>query len=188
MQLISPRNRQRKLLGAAIVAAALLVTVAWATFELVTPYASGVSSEVMFTVTSGETVHQIASNLQSQHIIRSQWWFRAWVWLLGREHGVVAGEYHFPARLSLLRVIQFISGGLQPATDISLRFIEGWTLQQMAAYSEDSGFSTAKAFERAVTKPAGANACRRLLWIIGFLMVCRSVLPWRGIYSLIRTG
>lgn len=119
--------------------------------ELASTPRNSTNGFVTLTVRTGESVHALSNDLVEHNLIRSGWWFRTWTWVLGREQKVVAGDYSLPANVSMLRIIQFLSGGVSPSNEVNLRFIEGWTLKQMSEYVASMHTFTAAEFLTATT-------------------------------------
>ncbi len=101
-------------------------------------YSKGDNSEAIFVVQKGETVNTIAANLFNQGLIDCPEVFRFYVWLKGKEDKIIAGRHQIPARVSLAEVL-YILTSKSKADEISLRFIEGWTIADMADYLVKEG-------------------------------------------------
>ena len=82
-----------------------------------------------FTVESGQSVEEIAENLEGGGLIRSAALFRLHTALSKLASGLQAGEYQIPQNLNLKEV----AGLLQHGTfEEKLTFIEGWRREEMA--------------------------------------------------------
>ncbi len=101
-------------------------------------YGQGNNSETIFVVQKGETVNTIAANLFNQGLVECPEMFRFYVWLQGKEDKIIAGRHQIPARASLAEVLHILTSKSK-ADEISLRFIEGWTIADMADYLVEEG-------------------------------------------------
>ncbi|MBU4360644.1 endolytic transglycosylase MltG, partial [Patescibacteria group bacterium] len=86
--------------------------------------------EKEFIALRGESVGQIARNLVAQDVINSEWTFKFYVWLKGWQSSIQAGTYILtPMSISDVATT-LVSGKVD--NEISLKFIEGWTAQEIA--------------------------------------------------------
>lgn len=133
---------------------AVLITLgAIATWELGVPVRRASGSPVRVHIAAGESVQQIGADLQAAGVLRSQYWFRVWVWLSGREAKLVAGEYYLPPQANIISLVRLLSGGITPTCEVSLRLLEGWTWRQMQGYLTRAGAPVAGQFTAYVTTP-----------------------------------
>lgn len=109
---------------------------AFSIWQLAVPAGRAGGALVPFTISRGQSVKQIAVELQGAGLLHSRWWFEGWVWVAGKEGSFVAGEYSLPPRVSALNLVTLLTGGTTPTCEQSLRFIEGWTTRQMQSYLE----------------------------------------------------
>lgn len=86
----------------------------------------------LVTVESGASVTAIASSLADQQVIRSPLVFKLFVRILGRERGVMAGDYLFKqpeSAWAIARALSIGAFGLEPER---IRIPEGATTREMA--------------------------------------------------------
>ncbi len=83
-------------------------------------------------VTKGETLKQISQDLNKQGIIKSQKAFMLYVFLRGKQSSLQAGVYAFKP-INIISLTKKLIKGKTNA-EISLRFIEGWTIKDIANY------------------------------------------------------
>ncbi|MFH1610702.1 MAG: endolytic transglycosylase MltG [Patescibacteria group bacterium] len=88
--------------------------------------------EKEFVIVSGESVGEIAYNLVDQEIIHSEFTFKFYVWLKGWQSSIQAGSYILTP-MSIADVAKTLVVG-KVDNEISLKFIEGWTMKDMAEY------------------------------------------------------
>lgn len=65
----------------------------------------------LITIERGESLTQVASDFEAKRIILSSFWLKTFVFLMGGEKRVVAGDYYFPHAVSLFRVANMIHSG-----------------------------------------------------------------------------
>ena len=84
---------------------------------------------VDFTVESGQSVEEIAKNLEGEGLIRSGSLFRLYVSLSKLAFGLQAGEYQVPQNLNLKEVVELLQHG---TFEEKITFIEGWRREEYA--------------------------------------------------------
>ncbi len=95
-------------------------------------------SRQLVTVESGASLTAIADSLAQQHVIRSPLVFRLFVRILGRERGVMAGDYLFKQPLSSWAVARALSIGAFGLEPVRIRIPEGATTREMAKILSDA--------------------------------------------------
>ena len=86
----------------------------------------------LVSVPEGESVQQIAADLQTQGVIRSPLTFRILMKVFGHEHGARAGDYIFKQPVSVWSVSRAIASGAFGLEPLRIRVPEGATTKQMA--------------------------------------------------------
>lgn len=119
---------------------------------------SGQPRAVPFSVAAGQSVKQIGRSLEQAGLVRSRFWFETWVWLTDTERSFVTGEYRVPSRTNLPTLVTLLTSGGEPDNEVTLRFIEGWTIRDMAQYLRQAGSIDADEFTAYVTKRANVAA------------------------------
>lgn len=100
--------------------------------------------EEIFMVNRGETVSQIANNLQKENLIKSPFYFKYVIW---RDHlNIKAGEYLISSRLRAREIIKLLTAGEAISQEKSIRIIEGWNNKDIGAYLEKNQVAAAKSF------------------------------------------
>ena len=84
---------------------------------------------ISFTVEDGQSVGEIAKNLESKGLIRSAALFRLYTALSKLSSKLQAGEYQIPQNLNLKEVVKLLQHG---TFEERLTFIEGWRREEMA--------------------------------------------------------
>ncbi len=105
---------------------------------------------INFEVKQGEGVNQISQNLFDENLIRSKFYFEAYVWQQGLERNFIAGVHELAANMN----IKQITGKLTNPGDseVSITIIEGWNNKEIADYLEHSKLTTQNNFLNLVGK------------------------------------
>ena len=102
---------------------------------------------VTITIPRGATAKEIGKILKDNHLIRSRFWFDAYVRLAGRGSAFQAGEYQvFPESVAAL-VKKFT--GHPERWEMRVTIIEGWDLGEIAEALKPVGVSPDEFFARA---------------------------------------
>lgn len=130
-------------------------------FSLVFAYDAIYKSEIdskseIFTITSGESVKQIASNLKQAGFIKNKLLFGVYVWLRRVQTKLMAGEYELNQGLSIKDLVDVFVSGQSLSREQDIKIIEGWNARQIAEYLEAQGVCQAKDFLEKI-KYYGAN-------------------------------
>ena len=86
--------------------------------------------EKEFVIVPGESVGEIAFNLVEQEVIHSEFTFKFYVWIKGWQSSIQAGTYILTP-MSIADVTKTLAVG-KVDNEISLKFIEGWAMKDMA--------------------------------------------------------
>jgi UPF0755 protein len=95
------------------------------------------STIVTVDVSSGESVDQLATDLQSHGLIRSSFWFGWFARVKGLGSNLQAGKFKLDSGMGASAIIQRLSGA-PDVTFTKITFIEGMTAVQMAKRVGDS--------------------------------------------------
>ncbi len=105
-----------------------------------------------FVIASGETAGVVAANLEAEGLLRNRELFLNYVRFYGLDSRLEAGAFIVDPALSIPEVAQQLTDAR--AQEITLRFLEGWRAEEMAAYL-------------AATTPAEIDADRFLSIVYG---------------------
>ncbi len=89
-----------------------------------------------FIVQPGDGVHQISQRLYQQNLIRSRFVFETYIWYKDLEKKFIAGSFVIPANKNNIDLVGILTS-FQADSQLTIRFIEGWTSSDMAAYLLD---------------------------------------------------
>lgn len=106
----------------------------------------------VFTVSSGATAREIASELERKHLIRSELAFRMLVNEGGIERTLVAGDYELSPSMSTQEIVRVLSSG-KVKRGVAITVVEGWRAEEIAARLEELGVAQGQEFLRLVADP-----------------------------------
>lgn len=121
-----------------VILLALLLTVPTVPFLL---YRYAVNSNpvtnktIPFEIRSGQGVSTISKNLVDAGLINSELVFKAYVKLNSLDSNLQAGYYEIPPMTSIVGLADIFQYG---RNDITIRYIEGWRVEQLALYLLDT--------------------------------------------------
>ncbi len=81
--------------------------------------------QALVEVDRGETLSQIADHFQNQKIVRSSFWLKFFILLTGGERRVIAGDYFFPNKVSIFKVVRTLHKGEFGLIPIRVTIFEG---------------------------------------------------------------
>ena len=112
-----------------------VVIILFTAFAIWTVYSPEQLEEpVNITIEKGETVDSIINSLESSGVIDSALFAKLYVKAKGIASNLQAGEYTFENTISLATVLNKLAAPRGPDNEITLTFIEGWTIDEMAEY------------------------------------------------------
>ena len=91
-----------------------------------------------FYIASGESVSQIASNLQEQSFIRSTSVFKYYIQFYGLTNNLQSGVYYISRDMDLFEVADALTSG-KGTNERTIRIIPGWTVEDIADYLVSAG-------------------------------------------------
>ena len=120
------------LAGAAVFLAAALLAAAnslWSIFAAV-----DVPEQMSgFAISPGESVKKISRRLREKNLIRNDFWFRSYVWLVGKEGLFLAGSFDLPPAISAFDLVSFLTNNAKRNVS-TIKILEGWTVKDIADY------------------------------------------------------
>ncbi len=126
-----------KIISKILLAILVIVVIGIATIKYLLTQPVG-NEPTTFVIAKGETVKQVADNLLSQGLIDNYTLFRYYLWLTGKEDKLIAARHQIPSNVNLVELVNLLTSKTK-ADEISLRFIEGWTIVDMANYLVGEG-------------------------------------------------
>ncbi|MBD3248090.1 hypothetical protein GF382_02265, partial [Candidatus Falkowbacteria bacterium] len=132
---------------------ALIIVVIWAFLE----YRSGISKPVdedgqakVFTVEPGDGVKKIAADLAAEGLIRSGFYFEAYIRNNDLAQRLQAGSYELSPAMNIKQIAEVMSEGRVVKNERQIKIIEGWNNKQIAEYLEKEGLFSKEEFLAAV--------------------------------------
>lgn len=107
---------------------------------------------ITFSIGSGESVGALATRLEQEQIIRSEFFFRQYLKFKKLDRNVRAGNFTVEAPITLARVAAVLAQPSQDEREITI--IPGWTLHDIAAYLEEQEIASTKEVFALVGTPA----------------------------------
>lgn len=126
----------RFLIKLLLLAAVLLAVLLGSLFYLVHSKLTIPDTAGPVVIQQGSGVRTVARQLQQAGVIRSPLLFEVWVRWSGQSGRIKAGNYLFSGELATADVLRLLIEG--DVTQSSLRFIEGWNMQQIRAALADN--------------------------------------------------
>lgn len=141
-------NKKYLVLSIIFFAFAILLTVGFFIVRYYLSPASTSSTSATFTIQKGEPLIQVASDLEKQGFIRSALAFRLIVQISGYQNKIQAGTFQIAKNLSLKELAYELSRG---NTDRHITTIEGWRIEEIAEYLDQTKIVTKQEFLTAAT-------------------------------------
>ncbi|MDD5031454.1 MAG: endolytic transglycosylase MltG [Patescibacteria group bacterium] len=95
--------------------------------------------DVQFLISSGESVKQIGKNLTEAKLVKSEFYFKAYVWKNELEAKFQAGEYVLNPSFSIKKIVKILTGGEAQSKERTIKIIEGWNIREISQYFEKEG-------------------------------------------------
>lgn len=92
------------------------------------------ATEVFFTVTSGDSLTRVASNLKAQNLVRNKSVFKYYADFAGFGQKIQAGEYTLRRNMSVSQIAEQLTHGDGKPLVRNITIIPGWTIDNIAAY------------------------------------------------------
>ena len=131
------------------------VSVLYGLYEFYAPV--GGTGAKTIEIQNGETLSQIAKNLEEQNLIKSSFWFETYVWLSRIQSKLQAGKYSISPNSNIVQIAGIISQGKVTENDIWVTIPEGFTLKQAQARLIDSSLDVAQNLDKAKISDFEAN-------------------------------
>lgn len=93
------------------------------------------SEEKIFSVNKGDSVFKIANNLKEENLIKDPFFFNLYVFLIGKNKSLQAGEYLIESPVSTKEIAQKMAEG-DALKEREITIVEGWTIKDIAEYFE----------------------------------------------------
>ncbi len=92
--------------------------------------------QALVTIERGESLTQAATSLKEKGVIRSAFWLKVFITIMGGEKRVIAGDYYFPSAVSVFKVAKMIHDGEFGLIAIKVTIPEGTSSIEIAKILE----------------------------------------------------
>jgi len=92
--------------------------------------------QALITIARGESLTQIANSFGQEKIVRSGFWLKTFIFILGGQKKVIAGDYYFPSAVNIFKVAKMIHNGEFGLIAKKITIPEGTTSVEMAKILE----------------------------------------------------
>lgn len=127
---------KKTLIGAVLLAGALLIALLIYTFQLLQPVDPAATSLERFIVPKGAAVQTIANQLHQQGFIKNPWVFRLIVKSKGLENKLQAGSFELSKNMAAQQIAALLTEGTQ---DVWVTILEGWRKEEIAESLANQG-------------------------------------------------
>ncbi len=103
------------------------------------PYNAEDYSQKEFTIRSGETVEQIAADLENNNLIIGKDFFKIYVWREKIANRLQAGSYNLSLSMKISEIADLLAGGKIKGNEVGIKFIEGISNNEIDAELVKSG-------------------------------------------------
>ncbi len=146
------KMKHRKTVAIATVLAAL--SALCAAFLVLVPPSLVNREKIVFGVSNGMSLGQVAEKLDRESIVRSETAFALFAKISGEEKNILAGDFEISRTMNVPAVLKALTGG--KAMKSCFTVPEGFTIDMIAALVEKKGFGNAERFSLAARDPAFA--------------------------------
>ncbi len=135
MELITQEEKKHSRRNTLLVLALALIlafpTIPYLLYRFAVNYHPQTTKDTVFEIKSGQGVSEIAGNLKDAGLIDSPLVFRIYAKISGQDKNLQAGVYEVPKKTSIVELASIFQNG---KNDITVRFIEGWRMEELAEY------------------------------------------------------
>jgi len=104
--------------------------------------------DINFIVAKGESVEQITKNLTVANLIKSEFYFKIYIWRSDNGANIQAGDYILNPRQSIKEIVEILVAGEAANQERTIKIIEGWNIRDIGQYFENQGmFQTEELME-----------------------------------------
>lgn len=109
--------------------------------------------EMVFVIERGEGVKMIGENLKQNNLIKSEFYYKLYVWRNKLEKNFKAGEYVLSPDMSLKEIVDKLTQGQIVDREITITIIEGWNIKNIDDYLSEKGIVSKGEFSAIADKP-----------------------------------
>lgn len=94
------------------------------------------AQDVVFVIESGAGAKKIGADLAQANLIKSEFFFKFYLWKNNLSAELKAGEYVLSPSLSMKEIVKVLSTGDSSSKERTIKLIEGWNTKDIATYFE----------------------------------------------------
>jgi len=99
---------------------------------------SASDAEVIFAISKGQGVKEIAADLKERELIRSNFWFETYVFLDDSQSNFIAGSYLLKENMNIKEIVGVLTSGTTAGEKV-ITILEGWRVIEIADYLDEKG-------------------------------------------------
>ena len=149
------RNKNMKKIIIFIILIILAAYAGWV-FDIVFISQNNSAQSTSFSISKGEGVHQISSDLKKAGLIANSFVFEAYIWFTHSSNKILAGDHVLNGTWSVRALVRELTTGSTLTNETTIKILEGWNLRDTANYLEKQGICTSAEFYDAAGRP-GVN-------------------------------
>ncbi len=116
---------------------------AYTYYQIFSPLDKNSFQTLIFVVEKGSGVKTISAKLQEENLIRSQFWFKTYVWYKDQGANLQAGQYALGPNLNIPEILDIITGGRVIVNEAQVTLPEGFSARQIEDRLVESGIESA---------------------------------------------
>ncbi len=118
-----------------------LLSMAWNAVNdaFISPIQPGDTTEIAFTVSSGNSLSRVARNLEEQGLIKNSSFFKYYCDFAGLGQKIQAGDYIMTRGMNIFEIADLLTTGDGHPITMDITLIPGQTIEDFAAYLKDKG-------------------------------------------------
>lgn len=121
-------------------------------YSYIVSVGEGKGSEVLFTIEKGESVDQIADNLENKKLVVSSFFFKTYLTLNHKAAEIKAGQYALKTDYDIKKLVEVLTKGEQVEKEKKITIIEGWNIKEINEYLNKNNVGVKDVFSALTTK------------------------------------
>lgn len=123
-----------------------LLSSAWQSINeaFISPVQPGDTTEIAFSVSSGNSLSRVSRNLEEQGLIKNSSFFKYYCDFAGLGQKIQAGDYKMTRGMNIFEIADLLTTGDGQPITLDITLIPGHTLEDFAAYLKEKGIIKAE--------------------------------------------
>lgn len=113
---------------------------------------AGKRNDEVFVIAKGESVEQIADNLESKNLVKSAFFFKLYLTLNDKTADIKAGQYSLNPNNNIKKLVEVLTNGEQIDKEKKITIIEGWNIKEINEYLNKNNIGTKDGFSKLTTR------------------------------------